>query len=162
MAAGAPGDVIRDFTVRAARNLEAANRDAVKDAALVAKTRILEGVARRRGSLTLSRMGRGVKLRVNYTIKGSRNPTALVRAVPPGAWVIADQGAGPHEIRPRRRKGKGGRRAVRTSSGAVYARVRHPGSRGADAFVPARDDARAPVAKVLADRYRSAVKDALP
>lgn len=53
---------------------------------------------------------------------------AVVSATPPGAWKLIEEGAKPHEIKPRR-QGRGGRRsAVVVPGRGIFAHVHHPGT----------------------------------
>lgn len=64
------------------------------------------------------------KLGVGYTVVGSK---AVIQAR--GPWGIIEKGTHPHEIRPKRRRGKGRRAAVAVPGRGVFAHVHHPGAR---------------------------------
>src|SRR5262245_32516577 len=77
------------------------------------------------GDMRLSGVGlRGARVGARYDVKGTQNPVALIRAT--GPMHFLERGAGPHQIRPRRRRGK---RALSTPYGP-RASVQHPGSPG--------------------------------
>lgn len=108
-----------------AAEVEKAQRSAVSHAALEAKTAHLDALRRVVPSARLRNVGKsGARLGVRYDIKGTQNPTALVRAT--GPWHLIENPIKAHEIRPRRRRG--GRRAVLTPDGP-RAVVQHPGVR---------------------------------
>jgi len=65
------------------------------------------------------------KLSAGYEIVGS---TAVIQAR--GPWGIIEKGTRAHEIRPKRRGGRGRRRAAVVVPGrGVFAHVRHPGAK---------------------------------
>jgi hypothetical protein len=77
------------------------------------------------------RSGKKIPLKAGYEILGS---SAVITARPGGAWQIIEEGAGPHIIGPRRKRGRGrgrGRRAAVAVPGlGIFAYVRHPGTGG--------------------------------
>lgn len=117
----------------AKKNVEARQTKAVGAAALAAKD-IIEQEASRSGlkprsSKLVGRRWRGVR----YDIKGTRNPTALVRATGP-AW-LHDQPTKAHRIAAkrspsRRRKRRRGAKALSFGRNHPVAAVNHPGTRG--------------------------------
>jgi hypothetical protein len=98
------------------------------------------------------RKSRG-KVNVRYDIRGN---TAIVRYT--GAAHLALNPTSPHEIRPRRRRRGGARRAL-TINGDFAAYANHPGTRGKD---PGARRAKAAAAKVAPRAYhRAGVVDPL-
>jgi hypothetical protein len=105
--------------------LQATTAEMVRAAALavtVAERATLSSATH--GSNRLSGVGRkGAKLSVGFDMKGSGNPTALVRARGPYHLIESDTKA--HVIIPRRR-----RRALAGNGFGPVASVQHPGTKG--------------------------------
>lgn len=95
------------------------------------------------GSGRLTHMGRGAKLSSGYDLE-AQGKRLIFKLRPPGPWVIMEQGAKAHEIRPRRSRGGGkgggvfggvmmGGGGEAAIMGAGYShpvyRVHHPGMR---------------------------------
>jgi len=125
---------------KATQAIGKANRSAVQAAAQTYKDNLLLQAARDTGGdLRLSRWGRrGLRLGVWYDVKGYENATALIKARPAGPWKVMEYGAAPHQIAPRRRRGRG-----RRSGGGALAfpdgnvrrgPVQHPGSQGKETW----------------------------
>lgn len=99
-----------------------AARDGVGKAALLVKTSVLSQLPTTR----LRGVGkRGAKIGVRYDIKGTQNPTALVRATGPFQLIERDTKA--HKIEPKKRRS--GKRAIVTPQGP-RAWAFHPGTKG--------------------------------
>ena len=117
---------------QAGKAIQKVNRDAVNDAALAGK-RIIEGSIRTVvPDMNMSGVGKGAKVGVRYDIKGSRNPTALMRAT--GPLHLVENSTGAHTI-PRaasRRRGK--RKRLAFPDGSVRRSVQHPGTKGQAPF----------------------------
>jgi hypothetical protein len=104
------------------------------------KTAALQVAQAVTGSGRLSHMGRrGVRLGAVYTIE-EQGRRIWIKFVPPGAWVIMDTGAKPHE-EPRKRRGtrsgRGKRKGAMFGSGLAHplTHVEHPGVRGRRALM---------------------------
>lgn len=150
-----------EFTRRMSRlgsELQGATKDAVGKAALD-----LTQSARRNitvasgGDSRLSHVGkRGAKVGARYDVKGTQNPTALVRALGPLQIIERDTQA--HDIvAGRTRTGRvrrGGAKALNTPHGP-RASVHHPGTRGKHPFGKAVD-AYLPTAGLVFQREISA------
>lgn len=109
-----------------AKEFERAQRVAVERGSFEAKTVLLNELDRVTSGRKLRNVGKsGAKLNVRYDVKGQRNPTGLLRAV--GPWHLIENPIKPHDISPRKRRGKG-KKAVVTPAGP-RAKVRHPGVR---------------------------------
>lgn len=126
---------------RLATTLPQANVAAVGESALAFKRGYEANLGKFR---TLSKMGRkGVRITARYDVRGKfGNPTALIRAVPIGPAVIAEQGARPHLIGGGRTQGRRTQRRrnqdfyrgryLRFPDGSVRrGPVMHPGMSGA-------------------------------
>ncbi len=115
---------------KAGKALANARRDTVNDAALAGK-RIIEGSIR--GVVPDMRLSgmRNAKVGVRYDIKGTQNPTALMRAT--GPLHIVENSTGAHTI-PR----SGGRRRRKRKTlligGSWRRSVEHPGTAGQRPF----------------------------
>lgn len=138
--------------------VERANRVAVNGAALAAKTVILGSLDRVTTGRTLRNVGTsGARLGVSYNVKGTKSPTALLRAT--GPWHLIEGTSKPHEIRPKgaRRRG-GGKKALATPWGP-RAFVQHPGVRNPQRpWAKGRPAANAAATKVIDRTYRSAFR----
>lgn len=108
-----------------------ANRATVSSAAQAGKAIMLAGAQssglRVGGSLPRkNRAGNpGPKWGVRYTLKGDREPSALLAYKGPVHWI--DQGTDAHPIRPRTR-GRNRRRALKVGAYGFAASVNHPGT----------------------------------
>jgi len=81
------------------------------------------------GDMRLSGVGlRGARVGARYSVKGTQNPTALIRAT--GPIQLIERDTQPHGIRPRRRRVK----ALKFADGGFYAHSWHPGTRGKHPF----------------------------
>ena len=67
-----------------------------------------------------------------YTVRGTTNPTAVVKAT--GPLQLLERDTKPHTIAPRPRRGQTKRRALRLANGAFVAGVNHPGTKGKEPF----------------------------
>ena len=123
-----------------ARNVQTAELHAVNAAALAAKTTILPFVAASSGGdLRLSGVGRrGAKVGVRYDIKGTTNPTALVRATGPLHFRESDTKAGPRPHKRRRRRS--------SIPETVYG---HPGTKGVHPWARGKAAARPVIARAF-------------
>lgn len=114
---------------------------AVDRAALMVTTSVRRELASALPSGRLRNVGkRGAKVSVGYNVKGTRNPTALVRMRGPAQLVERD--TRPHAIAPRRRGARAlrnagargerstNRRALAIPGVGMRPSVRHPGTRG--------------------------------
>lgn len=122
-----------DRMARMSTALEEASRKGVEAAALELTQRARKNIAvASGGDNRLSGVGkRGAKVSARYDIKGTKNPTALVRAN--GPLHLVERDTKPHEIDATRtrtgRRRRSGKKALSTPYGPK-AKVRHPGTRG--------------------------------
>lgn len=101
--------------------IDGAAKDGVAKAALMVKTNV---VAEMRGVTRLRGVGkRGAKVGVRYDIKGTGNPTALIRMTGPAQLLERD--TRPHEIKPRGKK-----KAINIPGIGPRASAHHPGTKG--------------------------------
>ena len=117
--------------------LQAAQRRGVQQAALEvtreirAEIRVATG-----GDSRLSGVGRrGARVGARFDVKGTRNPTALVRAT--GPQHLLEHDTKTHTITPRKRrrgKAKGARGALRLADGEFRASAMHPGTKAKRPF----------------------------
>lgn len=135
-------------------------RQGVTKAALVATTAARASITAGTGDSTMSNVGRGgAKVGARYDVKGTQNPSALIRAT--GPLHLLDNPTRPHVIVPRGLKkgrsraskgdfynalfgggsGFGSAKPLRTPYGPRY-RVQHPGTRGKRTFWRGIDAAR--------------------
>jgi hypothetical protein len=113
-----------------AAGLAAVNRTAVGEVALTFKGVYGGNVGKFARMRNVGR--KGVAVRARYDIKGTQNATALVKATPAGAAAIAERGAKPHPIAPKRRNRS---RVIRLANGDfVRGPIAHPGMRGNNAW----------------------------
>lgn len=154
-----------------------ASRAAVEKAALyvtqAARTSIAAGSG---GDSRLSNVGRagGARVGARYDVKGTDNPTALVRAT--GPLHLLDNPTRPHQITAKVRKGRSraaresfynaifggsggfaGVSPLRTPYGPRF-RVQHPGTRGKSTFRSAVDRARPFTSRIFAEEYRQQMR----
>jgi hypothetical protein len=85
------------------------------------------------GDNRLSGVGkRGARVGAKYDVKGTVNPTAIIKAIGPLHFLEHD--TSPHEIRPRALRGRGsrkrftGNRALKFKNGLFAASAQHPGT----------------------------------
>jgi len=103
-------------------HMAVAGRAGVEAASLAVKTAV---VAQLGGVSRLSGVGkRGAKIGVRYDIRGTRNPTSLVRATGPFHLIERDTAA--HTIPKRRGKSN----LLRIGDRVVTGPIQHPGTRG--------------------------------
>ena len=137
------GPNISTLARQATRDLTAANKQVGKQ---VAKAGTKAG-----GKGAPSMMGR--KLRVRSRINASARRTEVeLYGSPAGAWTIADTGADPHPIKPRKKK------VLRLGSDTFYAHVDHPGVRGRHVWTQAIGRMEPAVADAIEDVYDKAVR----
>ena len=130
-------DVIRDTV----RDLRRANRIVGRRVATVGRKAITARAPRMFGR----------KLTVKTTVKPRGDGCEIGFAGrPSGAWAIADKGARPHLIRPRRA------RALRMEGGFAMS-ANHPGTSGHKAWVHAGDRLRKAIKPVIEDVYGDAL-----
>lgn len=107
----------------AGRQLDRVQRDAVGKSALLVKTSVQSQLVA--AGVTNGRLRgvgtRGARIGVGYNLRGTTNPSAVVRMRGPAHLIESDTRA--HVIKPKRKK------AVMTPYGP-RARVRHPGTKG--------------------------------
>jgi hypothetical protein len=149
---------VGEFVTKMERTVKAngtANREALKRAAQVYKDVGLRELGKDTGgNLRLSRWGSatrrkagGLKLGIGYEIRGKENAAAYIRPRPAGAWKVLEYGTQPHEIKPRRGRGRrgtmfansepGGRSGIGGYSHPVRKVIQHPGARGKNTFTRA-------------------------
>lgn len=136
---------------KASSDLKAAPRNGVFQAALVGKA-LFVAEAGAKGLAPTSRIARG-RWSVGFDIKGTTNPTALVKFRGPVHLVNNPTKA--HEITPRGRR-RGAKRALATPHG-VFARVQHPGTRGKRFFESGRPKVRKAASEVFERTTRVAL-----
>lgn len=125
-------------TLRAPFILRETERKMVQAAALSVTTAVRAEIASAtHGTNRLSGVGRrGAKVGVGYDMKGSANPTALVRARGPLHLIESNTAA--HPIRPRKR----GKRVLANQAsgfGPVASVANHPGTTGKHPFAKGVD-----------------------
>ena len=133
-------------------------REIVNQAALTVKEIIVIEAASK-GVTPASKITRG-RWGVRYDIKGSGNPSALVRIW--GPFHLVEGPTKPHDIRPR---GKGRRRSTGKKAiafnGVVRASAHHPGTRGKNIFGAAKVKARIAVPAIMSKSIVSGWRQAL-
>lgn len=119
------------MTASLPKDLQAAQRRGVSKGALHVTRAMRDEVrAATGGDMKLSG-GPGRKPKrvgAKYTVKGTTNPSAVVKATGPAQLIERDTKA--HKIAPRRRRGQAKARALRLADGRFAASVQHPGTRG--------------------------------
>jgi len=134
---------------QAGKSLAKARRDVVNDAALAGK-RIIEGSIR--GvvpDMNLSGVGSGgAKVGVRYDIKGTKNPTALMKAT--GPLQLVENSTAAHTI-PRAGGRRRRKRKVLLINGEFSRTVEHPGTKGQQPFAKGKA-AATPVMRTIIQR----------
>lgn len=145
---------------RATANMQAADRAAVRAAALAATTVIRGEVRQAVPSGRLSGVGRkGTRVSVGFNVRGTTNPTALITAR--GPLHLVENDTSPHQI-PKERTARSRRasKRIRLADGSVRGTVQHPGTRGKKPFAKGKQKAQAPARAafqgVVADSIRKA------
>lgn len=114
--------------------IRAQSRVAVNASALTITNTLREQIrAASGGDMRLSGVGRrgGTRVGARYDVKGTDNPTALIRAT--GPLHLVENPTSPHVIPKQgatRGRGRNKRARVVVVNGRVFARVNHPGTRG--------------------------------
>lgn len=127
------------------RELGRAQRSGVQQSALTVTRGIRSTVrAASGGDNRLSGVGRrGARVGAKYDVKGSTNPTAIIRAT--GPMQLIEHPTRPHGITRRKRRRKAGRGALKLADGSFRASTRHPGTSPSKPFergyLATRDDA---------------------
>lgn len=143
-ASRSPAELVRKLE-NAARSVESAGRAGVRSAALAATTVIRHEVAAVVPSGRLSGVGKsGAKVSVGFDVKGTTNPTALIRAR--GPLHLVENKTKPHPITPKRRRGGAGKVGLRLKDGNVRSAVNHPGTKGQRPFAKGTAKAGPPAA----------------
>lgn len=137
---------------RAGDAIDGAAKDGVSKAALLVKTSVLaqlQAAGVRNGRLR-GVGAKGARIGVRYDVRGTKNPTALVRAT--GPFHLIERTTQPHEITPKGKK----KQALSIPGIGPRARANHPGSPGRH---PWRLGVQAAVPKVppvmMAEQVRS-------
>jgi hypothetical protein len=120
-----------------ATTIPRATRAGVTQASQAAKETII-AVAASRGVSRSSRIAGG-KWSVGYNVKGTTNPTSLIRIR--GPFHLVESNTRAHEIKARRAPGSRSRRRGKRAlafDGVVRTRVQHPGTRGKHIFRDAK------------------------
>ena len=128
--------------------LQQGQRRGVQRAALHVTTGIRQQISiATGGSNRLSGVGRrGARLSVGYDIKGSANPTALIKPRgKQGTFKLIEEDTKPHSIQPRARRGA---RALKLANSRYAARVRHPGTAGKHPFAKGVDKTKNDTVKI--------------
>jgi hypothetical protein len=109
----------------AAGAIEGAARDGVGKSALMVKKSVQAELVRVgvRGGRLRGVGKKGARIGVRYDVKGTKNPTALVRAT--GPFHLIERGTKPHTITPKK---KGG--AINIAGTGPRRFAKHPGTRG--------------------------------
>jgi len=133
--------------------LQKAQRRGVQQSALVVTRSIRQQVQNATGGDSrLSGVGRrGARVGVRYEVKGTTNPTALIRAT--GPMHLLEHNTAPHMIQPKRKK----IRALRLANGSFAAHVRHPGTRAKVPFEKGYLKARDETGKVFDQQVQQAI-----
>lgn len=135
---------------RAGDAFRKAERDALNEAAFAGK-KIIEGSIRSVvPDLRMSMGGRNAKVGVRYDIKGTRNPSALMRAT--GPLHLVENDTSPRVI-PKARRRRGARKMLRLPDGGIRRSVNHPGTKGQQPFAEGRKAAEPVMTKMIRSRY---------
>jgi hypothetical protein len=160
-----------DLAASAARTadaLQGAQAQGVRRAAVYATTMIRNEIRSATGDMRLSGVGRkGARVGARFDVKGTRNPTALIRAT--GPLHLIERDTGPHSIYPKgqtfatTRKGnvrrRGTSRALKIGEGyAAYAE--HPGTRGKHPFQKGVAKAAPETPRIFQREVRAAIAKA--
>ena len=149
---------------RTADELRLAQAKGVKGSALLVTTSIRTEIAQVSGgdSRLSGASVKGARVGAKFDVKGSANPTAIIRATGPIQLIERDTKA--HTILPRasqpgrrRRRGSKGKGKALAFGGGVYASAQHPGTRGKHLFEKGWKRA-APQAPAV---FQAAVRDAV-
>lgn len=137
--------------------LSRVQRPAVDKAALVLVTAGRAGIKSMAPSGRMSNVGRsGSKVGARYDVKGTNNPSALMRAT--GSVHLLERKTKAHPIAPKARRARGGRATIRFADGSFRrGPVSHPGTSGKHGFGRAIEGA---MPKAL-DALRKAASDAV-
>ena len=104
------------------------------------------------GDMRISGVGRrGARVGARFDIKGTQNPTAMIRAI--GPLHLLERDTQPHLIKPRSRRGA---KALAIGDGFA-ASVEHPGTRGKHPFQRGFDRKQAEVPGIVQAEIRKAM-----
>lgn len=140
---------------KVAVEVDRASKPAVAKASLVLKKSVEREIVKVAPSKRLKGVGkRGAKVGVRYDIKGTRNPTSIVRAT--GPLHLIERPTKAHRI-PRQRAR--GRQKVLALPGGIFRRsVQHPGTRGRRPFGKGIERGQPIALKALQHAERDALK----
>lgn len=134
------------------REIKGASRAAVDAAAFEMKKAVDAEIVRVAPSRRLRGVGRrGARIGVRYDLKGTKNPTAVVRAF--GPLHLIERKTGGHMIAPRRRG-----RGLVLKDGQVRRAVHHPGTRGRFPFKKGVERGQPHALKKLIKAHEDALK----
>lgn len=149
-----------DFAADCARfpgALEKAQARGVRRAALHV-TRAVRGEIRAatNGDMEMSGVGvRGVRVGARYDVRGTVNPTAMIRAT--GPLHLIERDTRPREIKTRKRRGK---KALRLADGRfVTGTVQHPGTKGKRPFAKGVDATKESAPRVFDAEIQRAMRE---
>ena len=150
---------VAEFTGKiaaAGKAIEKSGPEIITDAALEAKKITLGEIRDVVPDLRMSGV-RNARVNVRYDVKGTVNPTALIKATGPLHLVEHDTSA--HRIPKaggrRRRKVK----TLRLPSGLYRRSVTHPGTKGQRPFAKGRDKAERKVVALMGNRTTRVVRE---
>lgn len=144
------GDLARKLS---ALDLEAAQQRGASKAAQLVKKSTLAELTKVVPSGRLRNL-RNAKLSVNYA-PVRKSPHVVVQVQARGPWPIVERGTKAHAIGPRARGRRAtGKKAVVTPFG-VYARVRHPGTKGSEPWANGIVKASPQVPELMMDEIRA-------
>lgn len=148
-----------DFAADCARfpgELQKAQARGVQRSALHVTRSVRDEIRAVTGDMRLSGVGlRGARVGARYDIKGTVNPTALIRAT--GPLHLIERDTRPHEIKRRKRRGK---KALRLADGRfVSGAVQHPGTRGKRPFAKGVDATKESAPRVFDAEIQRAMRE---
>lgn len=148
------------MTASLPRDLQAAQRRGVAKGALHVTRGMRDEVRAATGDMKLSGVGkRGARVGAKYTVKGTTNPTAVVKATGPAQLLEHD--TKPHTIAPRRRRGQSKARALRLADGRFVASVQHPGTRAKKPYEKGFLKTRGQTGPIFDREVQAAIRGAL-
>lgn len=124
---------------------------------------VLTAARARRGTLSMSRNKLGSQLDALPIVRdGGEHAEAEIVATPRGAWHLVEYGARPHEIRPKKKRGKRTQQfgGLPTPYG-VFAKINHPGTAGTAVWDGAMADAEPVIDQAVTDAFDDAVTSTL-
>jgi hypothetical protein len=142
---------------RMEREIADAQRKAVERASFELKRGVEKEIERVAPSRRLRGVGRkGARIGARFDVKGKRNPAGIVKAF--GPLHLIERATDPHDITPKRHRGRRGSARALKVAGVFRSKARHPGTTGKFPFAKGIERGTPAALKELRSAFSAAVK----